>query len=66
MAAGVVVEPPIPPTPPTPANGGGGGYTARYHDKEKEDREKRDREEREGMYFIVEFLKTATDIINNQ
>jgi len=56
-----------PPIPPNPASGGEGGrHTSRYHDYEKENREKRDRKEREEMDFIVEFLKTATDIINNQ
>lgn len=56
---------PIPPTPPS--GGGGGGYaTTSYRDHEKENRERREREEREETEFVINFLKTATDIINNQ
>jgi len=55
----------VPPTPPS--GGGGGGYaTASYRDHEKENRERREREEREETEFVINFLKTATDIINNQ
>jgi len=61
----VISGSPIPPNPPS-GGGGGGGYATSYHDHEKELREKRIREEREEFEFIIEFLKTATDIINNQ
>ena len=57
---------PIPPDPPSGGGGGGGYATASYRDHEKENRERREREEREETEFVINFLKTATDIINNQ
>lgn len=60
--------PPIP--PPTPSGGGGGGgsyapsrsrYT--YEQQEEDNRLERIKKDNE---FIIEFLKTATNIINNQ
>jgi hypothetical protein len=55
-----------PPIPPSGGGGGGGYATASYRDHEKENRERREREEREETEFVINFLKTATDIINNQ
>jgi len=56
--------PPIPPNPPSGEGGEGGSYRRerRYEDEQKE-RKKRIEEDNR---FIIEFLKTATDIINNQ
>lgn len=57
--------PPIPPTPPS--GGGGGGYASNsrytYEQQEEDNRRRREKEEE---YFLIEFLKTATDIINDQ
>lgn len=55
----------VPPTPPS--GGGGGGQTYAHHrDNEKEQSEERLKKEREEKEMIVEFLKVATEIINNQ
>jgi len=56
--------PPIPPNPPSGGGGEGGSYRheRRYEDEQKERRKKIEEDNR----FIIEFLKTATDIINNQ
>lgn len=53
------------PTPPTPPSGGGGGYTYAESHNTKTLEERRKKIE-EGNRFIIEFLKTATDIVNNQ
>lgn len=58
--------PPIPPIPPS--GGGGGGYAPSRHQYTYEQQEEDNRKERikKDNEFIIEFLKTATDIINNQ
>lgn len=55
--------PPIPPTPPS--GGGGGGYTSYETVKDNREEERKKKIEEDNK-FIIEFLKTATDIINNQ
>lgn len=66
----VPVVPPIPPTPPGPISGGGGGgsYAPTRHRYTYEQQEEDNRLERikKDNEFIIEFLKTATNIINNQ
>lgn len=60
--------PPIPPPTPISAGGGGGTFApprSRYSYEEQEEDKLRDRIKRDNA-FIIEFLKTATDIINNQ
>lgn len=54
---------PIPPTPPS--GGGGGGYTSYETVKDNREEERKKKIEEDNK-FIIEFLKTATDIINNQ
>jgi len=54
---------PIPPTPPS--GGGGGGYTSYETVKDNREEERKKKTEEDNK-FIIEFLKTATDIINNQ
>jgi len=55
----------VPPTPTPDLGGGGGGGWHEHDEKEKRERERRKRIlEEEG--FMIEFLKTATNIINNQ
>jgi len=56
------------PKPPIPSSDGDGGrgQMGGRHDYDKEEREKRRKREEEDNRFIIEFLKTATDIINNQ
>lgn len=61
---------PVPPTPPDPISGGGGGGSYaptrhRYTYEEQEEDKRKDRIKRDNK-FIIEFLRTATDIINNQ
>jgi len=59
--------PPIPPTPP-PTPSGGGGYApsrSRYTWEQQEEENERERIKNNNE-FIIEFLKTATNIINNQ
>jgi hypothetical protein len=53
----------IPPIPPS----GGGGYSApiAHHTENNQQEKWKERAKRENQ-FIIEFLKTATDIINNQ
>lgn len=55
--------PPIPPIPPS--GGGGGGGSSRYTWEQQEEDNNRERIKKNNE-FIIEFLKTATDIINNQ
>lgn len=67
LANNVQIAPVVPPIPPAPPSGGGEGGSHR-HEKKYED-ERRDRIKKrveEDNRFIIEFLKTATDIINNQ
>lgn len=53
--------------PPTPTPGAGGITGGTYHDHEHEDKDKKRRKKvEEQNRFIIEFLKMATDIINNQ
>jgi hypothetical protein len=62
------VVPPDPPIPPIPGGGGGGSYAPsrhRYSYEEQEEDKRKDRIKKNNR-FILEFLKTATDIINNQ
>ena len=54
---------PIPPTPPSGA--AGGGYTSYETVKDNREEERKKKIEEDNK-FIIEFLKTATDIINNQ
>jgi hypothetical protein len=59
---------PIPPTPPSGGGGGGGSYASSrsrytYEQQEEDNRLERIKKDNE---FIIEFLKTATNIINNQ
>ena len=58
---------PIPPTPPSGGGGGGcgGGYTSYETVKDNREEERKKKIEEDNK-FIIEFLKTATDIINNQ
>ena len=69
LANNVMLVPVVPPIPPTPPSGGGGGSyhstRSRYTWEQQEEDNTRDTVERENK-FIIEFLKTATDIINNQ
>lgn len=57
-----------PPTPVNPGTGGGGGYTGgTYYEEDFEKREKgRKKKILDEEEFIIEFLKRATNIINNQ
>ena len=59
---------PIPPIPPSGGGGGGGSYASSrsrytYEQQEEDNRLERIKKDNE---FIIEFLKTATNIINNQ
>jgi len=67
LANNVQIAPVVPPIPPPPDGGigGGGGSHHRYRHEEKEEEKRREIQERSNR-FIIEFLKTATDIINNQ
>ena len=58
---------PAPPVP-TPSGGGGGGRGIGYHRRTEKSYEKQREEEDEKNEerFLIEFLKRATDIINNQ
>lgn len=63
------VVPPDPPAPPTPSDSGGrggGSYTSSRYSYEKSEQEKVKEKQTRNNKFIMEFLKTATDIINNQ
>lgn len=53
----------VPPTPPSGGGGGGYIYAESHNTKTLEERKKKIEEDNR---FIIEFLKTATDIINNQ
>ena len=54
------------PIPPTPQSGGGGGGYTSYETVKDNREEERKKKIEEDNKFIIEFLKTATDIINNQ
>ena len=57
------------PAPPVPTpSGGGGGRGIGYHRRTEKSYEKQREEEDEKNEerFLIEFLKRATDIINNQ
>lgn len=56
---------PILPDPPSGGGGGGGGYTSYETVKDNREEERKKKIEEDNK-FIIEFLKTATDIINNQ
>lgn len=58
----------VPPPPPIPDAGGGGSWGGTKHKYSYEEQEEDNRREREKQEerFLIEFLKTATDIINNQ
>lgn len=70
-ASNLDVPPPIPPSPPISGISGGGGGSSyapsrsRYTYEEQEEDNRNDRIKKDNE-FILEFLKTATDIINNQ
>lgn len=57
-----------PPPQPSSADGYGGSYASTRHRYtwEEQEEEKRRELERQEELFIIEFLKTATNIINNQ
>ena len=59
---------PVPPNPPDPiSNGGGGSYaSSRKYTWEQQEEDKRKERIKKDNAFIMEFLRTATDIINNQ
>jgi len=56
-----------PPIPPSPPSGGGEGGSHRHEKKYEDERRNRIKKRvEEDNRLIIEFLKTATDIINNQ
>jgi len=67
LANNVMIAPVVPPPPtPDPISGGGGSYAPSRYTWEQQE-EDRDRERiKKNNEFILEFLKTATDIVNNQ
>jgi len=74
LANVVQVAPVTPPIPPSPPSGGGGQFVggggthyprSRYSYEEQEEDKRKDKIKKNNR-FILEFLKTATDIINNQ
>lgn len=66
LANNVMIAPVVPPIPPTPSGGGGGGYAPSRYTWEQQEEDNRLERIKKNNEFIIEFLKTATDIINNQ